>query len=222
MTFGAINNEVVGSHTKDEWERLLAAQGFLCFYCGRPICKNSTDPSLEATKDHLLAQSRRGVDFIWNVVGACLQCNRLKGQKLPGEFLRERWAFARAVDATAKRSTDIPLSKGRDKSRSYVDDEEEQQGIYIKAHMKVCDSTAQMLRYLAKERKMPSVTEDGYWQQRRQLLAQQAQSIGRLFLEAAGQLQLCFDMPSSVKKPMETIETTREAATLTVSKGMIL
>jgi hypothetical protein len=220
MAYGKLNNEPTGRHTKYEWKDVLAAQGFLCFYCGRPICEGSFDPDLEATKDHLLAQSRGGADFIWNVVASCAHCNQLKGTKLPGEFLRERWAFARAVETTYQQSTSIPLVKDRDKSRSYVDDEEERQGIYVKSHMEVCNATGQMLRYLAKERKMPSLPEETYWQQRRQMLAQQVQSIGRRFLEGAGQMQLSFAMPSSVKKPMESIETINEATVLSVAKGL--
>jgi len=213
--FGALNNDIAGSHTEQEWNDVQIAQGFLCFYCGWSICKKSIDPDLEATKDHLLAQSRRGSDFSWNIVAACAQCNRLKGSKLPGEFLRERWAFARAVQTAAQQSTGIPLLKGRDKSRSYVDDAEEAQGIFVKAWMDVANPTGQMLRYLSKERRMPDETEDAaFWNQRRRMLAQQVQSIGRRFLEAAGQMQLALDLPSSVKKPVDTVQTDEAALTV--------
>jgi hypothetical protein len=214
--FGKLNNERVGSHTNAEWDAVVIAQGYLCFYCGRPICKDSADPELEIEKDHLLHQSRRGVDFIWNIVAACKHCNQLKGTKLPGEFLRERWAFAHAVDAAAEQSTCIPLTKGRAKWRSYVDDEEDANGVYVKNHLEVTNDAAQIIRYLSAKSAMPADSEQIYWQQRRQQLAKQVETLGRRFLEAAGQLQLPLDMPSSVKKSTEA----REAAALVTTRGL--
>jgi hypothetical protein len=204
IMFGKLKNERHGAHTKPEWDAVVIAQGYLCFYCGRPICENSPDPDLEITKDHLFAQSRGGVDFIWNIVAACLACNRMKGAKLPGQFLRERWAFAHAVDTAAEKSTRIPLDKGRAKGRSYQSPEENAEGVYVTAHLEVSDQCAQMIRYLDHNRKMPDTDTDGYWQQRRRQLEEQIHSLGRRFLESAGQMQLQLEMPSSPPKPPQT------------------
>jgi hypothetical protein len=204
--FGKLNNDKAGRHTNAEWQDVIHAQGFLCFYCGRPICNGSFDPDLEIEKDHLLHQSRGGCDFIWNIVAACRHCNQLKGTKLPGEFLRERWAFAHAVDAATEQSTCIPLTKGREKWRSYVDDEENEEGVYVTEHLEVSNNTAQIVRYLSSQRAMPTTPQHDYWQQRRRMLAEQVQSLGRRFVEAAGQMQLSLEMPSSVPKPPTTDE----------------
>lgn len=35
--YGALNNEVVGSHTEDEWQALVRKYAWRCFYCGSPM-----------------------------------------------------------------------------------------------------------------------------------------------------------------------------------------
>jgi hypothetical protein len=38
MTFGALRpDEVLGSHTDDEWQALVRKYGWRCFYCGSPV-----------------------------------------------------------------------------------------------------------------------------------------------------------------------------------------
>ena len=77
----------------------------------------------------------------------------------------------------------------------------------------------QAVEYLKPKLTMDPTADPIYWQNRRELLKQQARSIGRRFLESAGQMQLALDMPSSIKK---AVETAGEATELAVRKGMDL
>ena len=105
MTFGALHNEVVGSHTEAQWQWLVRNYGFTCFYCGNPVRPRGKTlyiggtwvvcdetgvallPENELTKDHLHPLSRGGVDFLWNIRPTCLRCNRQKGSLTCEEFI---------------------------------------------------------------------------------------------------------------------------------------
>ncbi len=52
---------------------------FACQYCGLAF------PTDELTFDHLVSRSRGGRTTWENVVAACIDCNRSKGDRLPGE-----------------------------------------------------------------------------------------------------------------------------------------
>ena len=156
--FGALDNTVKGSHSKDDFRKVLESQGFLCFYCGIPIVKDSRDPDCEATEDHLLCRSRGGVDFIWNIVAACTACNRLKDAKLPGVFLRERWSIAQLVDPRAHKSTRIPFTKERvwSMTTDADDGEYDENGnwIAVATHLEVAPVAGSMVRALARATEM--------------------------------------------------------------------
>jgi hypothetical protein len=93
--FGALDTTVTGSHTEREWLDLLEQWNWRCFYCAEPVQRNAPDPQHEATKDHMVPISRGGVDYIANIVPACLHCNQLKGNKTVEEFKADReWANA--------------------------------------------------------------------------------------------------------------------------------
>ena len=130
MTFGALNQDIIGSHTESEWQQLLRDSGWRCYLCGnhvytRDMASRSGDgrdaserlhgrvpPEHEATKDHLCPTSRGGVNFIWNIRPACLRCNRLKGNKTLEEFIATRplwFGLPQAVDVAAGNSTGISL-----------------------------------------------------------------------------------------------------------------
>ena len=211
--FGKLDNSKIGSHTKDDFRKLLEAQGFLCFYCGIPIVEKSRDKACEATEDHLVPLSRRGVDFIWNIVAACFTCNRLKGSKLPGEFLRERWSIAQLVDESAQKSTRIPFSKKRvslpEEAGQYDDC-----GNWIESHLEVSPATGSMVRALARATRMEKSDNN----QRREILRSQVSELLRMRLEASGQLTLEFDKP----KPVVHALLGDEAATLLVAKGIAI
>lgn len=219
--FGALDNEIIGSHTRNEWLQKVTDQGHACFWCGSPIC----DPDVardsgvavkaknKAVPDHLCPRSRGGVDFIWNIVAACEVCNNIRNNRMPGDFLRDRIAFAKPVDDGKKIYTTIPLIKERDEAG---DPYEGQLGgeIRVTSHLELCDFAAQMVSNLAA--KMPTIERSDEWyRQRRKVLANQViASIPRL-LEAAGQMQLPLQMASSVKKEAES-----EAAALVTTKGL--
>ncbi|HZH28572.1 MAG TPA: HNH endonuclease [Azospirillaceae bacterium] len=57
-------------------DRLLAAQGGRCFYCGDALGRG-------ATVDHLIPQAYGGIDDVANCVMAHRRCNQLKGDRLP-------------------------------------------------------------------------------------------------------------------------------------------
>lgn len=213
--FGALDNTTVGQHSRDDFRKVLEAQGFLCFFCGIPIVSGSLDPNCEATEEHLVPRSRGGVDFIWNIVAACLQCNRLKGEKLPGEFLRERWSVAQLVDHRAHKSTRIPFSKERVRSVTTDPDEGEydDQGnwIAVASHLEVSPFTGSMVRALSRAVEM----ERKPTEQRREVLRAQIDSLMRMRLEAAGQMPLNFDKPKPVASAPD------ESANL-VEKGLAI
>ena len=52
---------------------------FACQYCGTGF------PTEELTFDHIVSRSRGGHTTWENVVTACIDCNRTKGDRLPGE-----------------------------------------------------------------------------------------------------------------------------------------
>ena len=52
-----------------------------CYYCGNALDEYSR------TVDHILPKSKGGVLSKKNKVYSCLQCNQLKGDKTPDEFL---------------------------------------------------------------------------------------------------------------------------------------
>jgi hypothetical protein len=214
--FGALNNETVGQHTKDDFRKIIEAQGFLCFYCGIPIVQGSRDPECEATEDHLLAISLGGVDFIWNIVAACFACNRLKGAKLPGPFLQERWKIAQLVDPRAHKSTRIPFIKGRVLASTVeeVDENRDEDGNLIISHLEVSPVLGSMVRALAHATKMEKSDE----QRRRELLRDQVNTIMRTRLESAGQMRLEFDRP----KPVASTLLGDEAQALIVAKGLAI
>jgi hypothetical protein len=175
------------SHTRGEWQKRMESQGFLCFYCGVPICEGSVDPECEATKDHLLAQSRGGVDFIWNIVAACFRCNRLKGTMLPAEFLKRLFRFVQAVDGSDEVSTGTSFTRGMvllPLHKRRVEDVE----TGVEDHIAVAPIAASAVRFL--DSRLNMARDNDWYEKRRGLLRQQAQAVGRISLELAGQMVL--------------------------------
>ena len=60
-------------------QNIYARDKYKCQYCGRPF------PSEELTYDHVLPKSRGGKTRWDNIVTCCIQCNRKKGGRSPGE-----------------------------------------------------------------------------------------------------------------------------------------
>lgn len=73
-----------GSHTFREKQALLERQGHRCFYCAAKLT--------EYHADHFVPLSRGGSDYIDNIRMACPSCNCRKSDKLPWEWMPERFA----------------------------------------------------------------------------------------------------------------------------------
>lgn len=78
--------------------------GRRCVYCASPLELRF------ATLDHVFPIAKGGADTPGNLVAACAQCNRLKGDLLPHDFFaRHPWAganfirFARTAHRALKR-----------------------------------------------------------------------------------------------------------------------
>lgn len=69
----ARKRNALGSHTIQEWLTTLRAWKWRCAYCGKKLTKKT------ATRDHIIALSRGGSDFIENIAPSCLSCNSSKG-----------------------------------------------------------------------------------------------------------------------------------------------
>lgn len=61
-------NSAAGSHTRGEWESLLASYHGLCVYCLTPT----------TSRDHVVPLTRGGTNDIDNIAPACPSCNSQK------------------------------------------------------------------------------------------------------------------------------------------------
>lgn len=64
---------VIGSHTDEEWFKIVASQDEKCALC-------SSMEKLE--RDHIVPTSRGGTDYIENVQGLCRPCNIKKANRI--------------------------------------------------------------------------------------------------------------------------------------------
>lgn len=80
--------------THKNWQRVRAMvkarDGATCQYCGRY--------APDGRADHVLSLSRGGTDGLTNLVWACLDCNRLKGDKTLREWALEIFAGRRFAE----------------------------------------------------------------------------------------------------------------------------
>lgn len=193
--FGALDNTIPGSHTEAEWLELLSRWNWLCFYCGEPIKRGSADPDHEATKDHMVPISRGGVDFIVNIVPACLRCNLLKGNKTVEEFKVERaWVVA-------EKSTGITRYAAKTNNPQARNPIAELPTVEIAAMWK------RVLGTIPEKKKFPDDRTDDWYARRKAILKAQAQSIGRRRLENAGQLTLPIFGDGTARKLAESEES---------------
>lgn len=173
--YGALNNTIVGSHTRAEFTELVATWGWRCYFCGIPVRECVKAAPDQLTEEHLVPLSRGGVDFLWNVVPACLHCNQLKGVLTAEEF---KVARPGVVQRQAQESTGVPFVEA---SASFAQ---------------------QAVAYLAPKLAMDRPAD--YYQKRRELLRNQASEIRRLQLVEAGQLTLPIFGDGTGRKLMET------------------
>ena len=64
---------VLGSHTKKEWENLCEKWGNTCACCKKVK---------KLTEDHIIPISLGGTDFIENIQPLCISCNSKKHTKI--------------------------------------------------------------------------------------------------------------------------------------------
>jgi len=218
--FGALDQSVVGSHTESEWSALVREWKWRCFYCAKPICKNSLIPDAELTKDHMLPISRGGSDFIWNIVPSCQHCNDLKGNMTVDEFRTQRPGAQKPSSGKQ-----IHISTGVD-TASTTENFHKQENSETVNNVDAPPATdmrtllAQWQHYCGTAKSMndgyPADHDSNWYQDRKAMLKAQAAGMRRIRAEAAGQLTLAIfgdnDLP---KKVMET-----DPATLVVAKGM--
>lgn len=69
----ALQQEVVGTFTKDEWEDVLKKYDYQCLKCRKG--------NIKLTIDHVVPLSRGGTNFITNIQPLCAPCNSSKGTK---------------------------------------------------------------------------------------------------------------------------------------------
>lgn len=72
--YNALKVGAEGAHTLEEFNAVLIAQAYRCFYCG-------TDITNGATQDHFIPLSKGGSNYIDNIRAACLPCNISKGNR---------------------------------------------------------------------------------------------------------------------------------------------
>ena len=95
----------MNSHTQRQWEGKFFRCGMRCYYCYKPLVLKATANQEEATKEHLMPVSRGGADTIDNIVPACWECNRRKGNMTEEEFRR---TFSKAFELLRG----VPLVEG--------------------------------------------------------------------------------------------------------------
>ena len=200
--FGALDQSVVGSHTEQEWLDLLVTWNFLCFYCGEVIRRGSNDPQHEATKDHMTPISRGGVDFIGNIVPACLRCNQLKSDKTVEEFRAER-AWARREKSTGNTLSETKKNLPQDFS-----------AIPKAPTVEIAAMWKRVVEDAAQRKTMDSPDDFAKRERRRAVLKAQADGIKRTRLEAAGQMAFVFGEGVGA----ELMETEHQA--ILVRKGL--
>jgi len=191
-----------GTHTEKQWFDRIEFQNSLCFWCFRSMVNGQNN--FAGTKDHLIPLSRGGNNYIENIVAACMHCNRDKGIKTATEYQERLATRSREISKVSTLTASSKTTAFFPGMTFATASLEVREGIFAVSHGKA----------------MPIPVFD--YTARRELLKQQAKSISRHFAEAAGQMQLPLDMPSSVKKNAgaELIET--EAQTLAVRKGMVI
>jgi len=70
-----------------------------CYYCGTDV------DDFSRTKDHLIPESRGGIRANKNSVPSCGDCNRLKADMDPDEFLRAIKSMIQLEKRTSKSKT---------------------------------------------------------------------------------------------------------------------
>lgn len=79
--------------------------GYRCRYCGCQVSRRAVGKPHHATLDHVIPQSRGGLDTKANLVTACWACNQAKRDALPGDVSAPMaHVLTRDLDADAERA----------------------------------------------------------------------------------------------------------------------
>lgn len=73
-----------GTHTENQWRRLLQFHDSRCVMCG----------AVATSKDHIVPLSRGGSDSIRNIQPACKRCNSAKGNRSSKDLRIRGWRKA--------------------------------------------------------------------------------------------------------------------------------
>lgn len=73
-----------GEHTEQEWQHKLSEYKHCCYWCDRYLY--APNGCFVGTKDHLTPLSRRGTNYIANIVPCCKVCNSRKGRRTRREY----------------------------------------------------------------------------------------------------------------------------------------
>lgn len=101
--------------TRGTRRRLYQEQDGLCHYCERLMVLTVGHHPLAVTVDHKLPRSKGGTRSPDNVVGACWQCNGVRGD-LPYEEFKAVWRYLHARGLPEPKSN--PQTQRRNKKRS--------------------------------------------------------------------------------------------------------
>lgn len=88
VTSAKLKRRALGSHTEEEWQKMVVAFSGCCAYCRR---------SGLLTRDHIIPLTRGGTNFIDNILPACLPCNSSKKNTVMPEQLEDWIAMRRAL-----------------------------------------------------------------------------------------------------------------------------
>lgn len=78
---------LLGSHTKEDIEKIRKSQNNKCFWCDRKV-------KFPGHIDHVVPITRGGANSPENLVLACEFCNKSKGSKLPHEWKPDKYPKA--------------------------------------------------------------------------------------------------------------------------------
>lgn len=68
-------NNIVGSHSFEDWINLKNKKENKCLRCGK------SEPEVKLTGDHIIPISKRGTDYIENIQPLCIKCNQIKNNR---------------------------------------------------------------------------------------------------------------------------------------------